>query len=642
MGVEKRTQNWILVTIVLILAIAYPLWKVNNGEDAIKQGIDLVGGVDLLLEARLPVGSEEEEITADMIVGAITIVRNRLDPEGIKEIIIQQLGTNRIVVQIPGEDDPEQVKRLIGRTAVLRFIHAGDDPIPKGTRLRYIDAETGEPLEEYIDEEEVESEALQLFQDSVILKGIGIVGFGYPPIEPSDETEDESVEDETEMPLSVVEGEISIMLDTAQGVQLAVASTQNSGDHLALLVDNKVRSVMTITTPLTNNRIGFPGLADDPDFDMAGLNGWLEGLASDIAGWANPDQTAADALQNRVMVINSGEEIPEIGTIVEIVDPFGGGAPGAIPEGRMDINTNRIILTGDDFKDASVGWDPNTNQPQIDFTFKSGDRDYNPAQVFGRHTSRNVGKYLAIALDDIVISCPVIRTAILGGRGVISGDFTLEEVTEMVVKLDSGRLPVPLQIIENRTVGPILGEKSIADSKQAAILGAILVLLYMIAYYRFPGLLADLALIFYAIVFFGALSFLGATLTLPGIAGFILSLGMAVDANVIIFERLREELKTGKTFRSAVDAAFKRAFLAIFDANVTTLITGLVLYNLGTGPIRGFAVTLCLGILVSMFSALVFTRLLLETVLLSKTFHKYSLFGLKESDIALNPRGGGV
>ncbi|MCK4720410.1 protein translocase subunit SecD, partial [bacterium] len=300
-------------------------------------------------------------------------------------------------------------------------------------------------------------------------------------------------------------------------------------------------------------------------------------------------------------IVGFGAPPPALGTKIEVFDPMGQGAEAEPEETTdvqwIDITMDKVILTGDDFADADVQFDQ-LGQSIIGFEFKDSGRT-----IFGRFTAQHVQQFLAIALDDKIISCPVIREPILNGRGIIQGSFTPQEAQDLVVKLDSGRLPVKLEVIENRTVGPTLGQKSIDDSKSAALLGAALILLFMALYYRLPGLLADLALIYYVAVFFGALSVLNATLTHPGIEGFILSIGMAVDANVIIFERLKEELKTGKTFRSATDTAFKRAFLAIFDANVTTLITALVLYNLGNGPIRGFAVTLSLGILVSMFSA---------------------------------------
>ncbi len=638
MSAEKRIQNWIMVGIVIVLAIAVPLFKTSRGEPAVKQGIDLVGGVDLLLEAQVPEG--EEEVTQDMIAGAINIVRNRLDPEGVKEIIIQQMGEDRIIVQIPGEDDPERVKRMIGTTATLRFIDAGVDPIPEGTRLTYIDPETGEEVWKtaYYEEEpevqgvegegapeiqepEEEEPATLITPEQVIINPGDILGLSMGVSE-AEEGEEPARTLVIELVRSAPGGP---GMEGDPGNRLGVYTSLNQGHYLALVLDDTVKSLHRITDPLTEYKIDFPPFSSDPNADLSLLG----------------------ANVGSIKVVGIGEEPLPLGSKIEIWDAMSGQPPGAAPEeaeeeeeeeepvGRMEITTDRVILTGDDFANAEVQFGT-VGEPMIAFQFKPSG-----TEIFGRYTAQHVREYLAIALDDVIISCPVIREPILRGRGVIEGSFTQQEAQELVVKLNSGRLPVPLVIVENRTVGPTLGLKSIGDSKRAAILGAILILLFMVFYYRLPGFMADIALAFYAIVFFGALSILNATLTLPGIAGFILSVGMAVDANVIIFERLKEELKTGKTFRSATEAAFKRAFLAIFDANVTTLITALVLYNLGTGPIRGFAVTLSLGILVSMFSALVFTRLLLEGSLGYRNLQKYSLFGIREKDVALAGKGGG-
>jgi len=286
----------------------------------------------------------------------------------------------------------------------------------------------------------------------------------------------------------------------------------------------------------------------------------------------------------------------------------------------------KIILTGDDLAEAVADFDQN-GRPIIRFKFKK-----DAAETFGKFTAQNINKYLAIALDGRVISCPVIKTAIFGGQGIIEGSFTTDEVRDLAIQLNSGRLPVEVQIVEKHTVGPTLGADSIRKSLNAGLLGIMVVLIFMILYYRLPGFVADAALICYGIIMLGMLSLFNSTLTLPGIAGFILSIGMAVDANIIIFERLKEEIIIGKTFRAALDAGFNRAFTAILDANVTTLIATVVLYIFGTGPIRGFAVTLSLGILVSMFSAIIITRTFLSIVIARRGFQSYAYFGAKPSN----------
>jgi protein-export membrane protein SecD len=211
-----------------------------------------------------------------------------------------------------------------------------------------------------------------------------------------------------------------------------------------------------------------------------------------------------------------------------------------------------------------------------------------------------------------VISCPVIKGPIPRGRGVISGTFTAEQAQDLATLLQSGALPIPLEILSSRSIGPSLGQDSIKLSLKAGIVGLLFVVFFMVAYYRFVGFMADIALLYYSFIFLGLISAMGVTLSLPGIAGFILSLGMAVDANVIIFERIREELNTGKTYKASIEAGFERAWPAILDSNVTTLITGLVLYIMGSGTIKGFAITLNIGIIISMFSALIVTKNLIS------------------------------
>ncbi len=282
----------------------------------------------------------------------------------------------------------------------------------------------------------------------------------------------------------------------------------------------------------------------------------------------------------------------------------------------------KVILTGDDLGSVSAGFGQ-YGKPAVNFQFKSEAQD-----VFGKFTSRNIDKYLAIVLDHHVVSCPKINSAIFGG-GQITGNFTTEEVQTLVAQLKSGQLPVEVEVAEKHAVGPTLGAESIRKSVLAGILGISLVLIFMIAYYRLPGLVADLALLCYVIIMIGTMSMFSVTLTLPGIAGFILSIGMAVDANVIIFERLREEIRIGKTLKAALDAGFTRAFTAILDANVTTLIASVVLYALGTGPIRGFAVTLSLGILVSMFSAIVITKVFMIMTVNIPACKNLALYGAK-------------
>ena len=275
--------------------------------------------------------------------------------------------------------------------------------------------------------------------------------------------------------------------------------------------------------------------------------------------------------------------------------------------GERPIVLKKTILTGADLKGAWPGVDQYGN-PVVDIEF-------NPSgtKIFAEVTTRTVGKPIAILLDKRIISAPSVREPIPSGKAQISGNFSIEEVQDLVIKLNAGALPVPVKVIETRIVGPTLGKDSLDKSKVAGVIGFIIVILFMLAYYRYSGFLADAALVIYVFIVLAVLAGLRTTLTLPGIAGFLLSIGMAVDANVIIFERLKEELQSGKTLRMSIEAAFKRAFAAILDSNVTTLIAAVTLFWLGTGTIRGFAITLSVCILASMLTAIVITHLFMDT-----------------------------
>jgi len=270
---------------------------------------------------------------------------------------------------------------------------------------------------------------------------------------------------------------------------------------------------------------------------------------------------------------------------------------------------SKILMTGDMVKDAQVRIGGNFNEPYVslDMTNRGG-------KIFAQITEKNVGRRMAIVLDEVVRSAPVIRERILGGSAQISGSFTHEEAADLAIVLRVGALPAPVDIIQNVTVGASLGQDSINKGLSSGIFGAIIVLGFMLIYYRLSGVVANSALILNILLLFSGLAILNATLTLPGIAGIILSIGMAVDANVLIFERMREEFALGKSVRSSIEGGFGKAFLTIVDSQVTTLITALALFMFGTGPIKGFAITLSLGIIFNLFAALFFSRLIFDTI----------------------------
>ncbi|MHB9033244.1 MAG: protein translocase subunit SecD, partial [Anaerolineae bacterium] len=265
------------------------------------------------------------------------------------------------------------------------------------------------------------------------------------------------------------------------------------------------------------------------------------------------------------------------------------------------------ILTGKYLNSASVDFQSSSGAPVIAFQLNS-----EGAKIFGNHTAANIGKYLAIVLDGVVISCPRINSAIPDGNGIIEGKFTAAEANALVLQLRYGALPVPLKVVDTREIGPTLGQDSVTKSVRAGIIGLVVVLLFMLIHYRLPGVLTDLSLVIYALITLALYKLIPVTMTLPGIAGFLLSVGMAVDANVLIFERMREELRAGKTLQRAINAGFQRAWSAILDSNISVWITCLILWlfgnSFGASAVKGFAITLALGVLVSIFTAVTVTR----------------------------------
>ncbi|MBP2640826.1 MAG: preprotein translocase subunit SecD [Firmicutes bacterium] len=279
------------------------------------------------------------------------------------------------------------------------------------------------------------------------------------------------------------------------------------------------------------------------------------------------------------------------------------------------------VLTGKDLKDAKAQIDQsNRNLVALEFSPEG-------ATKFAELTTKNVGKHIAILLDKQMLTNPVVEEPISGGKAVITGNRTIEEAQRVAILLRSGSLPVKMEVLETRTVGPTLGQDSKDKSQFAFMISIIAIVIFMLLFYRLSGLVANIALLMYVLLLLFSLKMLNATLTLPGIAGIILSMGMAVDTNVLIFERFKEEYRGGKTLRSAMDAGFNRAFSTILDSNITTLIAAAVLFALGTGPVKGFAITLGLGIILSMFTAITATRFMLKMLMNANIFKNGKIFG---------------
>jgi len=411
---------------------------------------------------------------------------------------------------------------------------------------------------------------------------------------------------------------------------LRLVSEDQSGDSLRIVLDLPDRESDQIKRLATDqaletirNRIDQFGVSE-PDIRNQGENRILIQLPG------IKDTQRAKQLIGRTALLEF--------KLLDETNDIGAALQGNIPTGSellYEVNTDpttnresktpylvkkRTLLTGANLIDARVQIDSQYNDPYVSIEF-----DRKGGRIFENITEQNVKKRLAIILDDKVYSAPVIQEKISGGSARITGQFTTEDARDLAIALRAGALPAPVHILEERTVGPSLGTDSIRKGVLSICIGGILVMLFMVIYYKGAGIIADLALIINILIIAGGLAGIQATLTLPGIAGIILTIGMAVDANVLIFERIREEMNLGKTPRAAVDAGYSRAMLTILDANVTTLIAALVLIQFGTGAVRGFAVTLSLGVLASLFTALILSRLIFDFLLINRKIKRVSI-----------------
>lgn len=352
--------------------------------------------------------------------------------------------------------------------------------------------------------------------------------------------------------------------------------------------------------------------------DDQAMNRLIEVLDRRINGLGVAESIVQKAGADRVII-----ELPGISNTEDAINMIGKTALMEFKLMNEDGSLGETLLTGSALKKAEVSYD-NLGRPQIQFEMTN-----EGAQAFAKITRENIGKRLAITLDGTVQTAPTINSEIPSGNGVITGNYTVEEAKGTATLLNAGALPVKAEIVETRTVGASLGDESIAQSEKAALVAIALIGVFMFIFYRLPGLVADLALLAFGLITFGTLNFIDATLTLPGIAGLILSAGMAVDANVIIFERIKEELRMGNSVNGSIDAGFSKGFASIFDSNVTTLIITIILFTFGTGSVKGFAVTLTIGVLASMFTAITITKALLQIFVGTFKINKPELFGVR-------------
>ena len=460
-------------------------------------GLDLQGGIHLVLEVKTE--EMEEQEAQDAVAQAQEVIRNRIDQFGVAEPTIQRQGENRIIIELPGVQDVQRAKDLVGQTALLEF------------------------------------QLLELAEDRTrLIQRIDQV------LAPQKEEEEEE--------------------------------------------EDRLLS----STP-----------------ESAPLSSMLSGAGEDLT-------VAGRDLQRVKNLLNAPEAQELIPADVEFL--FSSKPAGAESNEFyfLYLVRKKPEMTGHMIQDAFVSIGQVVEymgQPIVNFsTTDEGVR------LFSRITGSHIGDRMAIVLDESVYSAPTIQSKISEGRGIITGSGTQEEAKDLAIVLRAGALPAEVEIIEDRTVGPSLGRDSIEQGKTAAIYSMVLIVIFMVLYYRAAGLIADCALLLNMLFIMAVLAGFHATLTLPGIAGIILTIGMAVDANVLIFERIREELRSGKTVRAAIDSGYGHALSAIIDANVTTFLVGIVLYQFGTGPIRGFALTLCIGIISSLFTAFFVTRTIFELI----------------------------
>lgn len=428
--------------------------------------------------------------------------------------------------------------------------------------------------------------------------------------------------------------------DDGHGVTLSIANAEDFEQARTVIRENEPQAVVTSDADSGTIRLVF-NETDIAARRTAALTQSIEIVRRRIDETGVREPTIQGQTGNRILVQLPGIEDPErikqlLGQtakmtfhLVDVENSRFDAMAGRVPPGSRLVPAldqveadgapyqylieKRVMISGENLVDSQPSFDHRTGQPVVTFRF-----DSRGAKKFADVTTDNVDRPFAIVLDGEVISAPRIVEPILGGNGQITGNFTVQGAQDLALLLRAGALPAPLTILEERTVGPGLGADSIAAGKVASIIGLIGVIIFMAIAYRRFGLMADVALAMNIFLILAALSVLQATLTLPGIAGIVLTIGMAVDANVLVFERIREEVRAGRTPISAIDAGYSRAFQTIIDANLTTLIAAILLYVFGSGPVRGFAVTLAIGIVTSMFTAIMLTRLMVVTWLRAK------------------------
>jgi len=502
----------------------------------------------------------------DAVDRSLEILRNRVDQFGVSEPNIQKRGSRRIVIELPGIQDVDRAKRLIGETALLEFKLLKDPDVTTEV-LKRIDEKLKE-MQEAKGKPALPTKKKSKATTKKETKSTSVDTSGKKVITQKD-----------------IFGEVEAGKDTsAQKDTTGLEVNQelfNEHPFLSLLRDFRSHGG-EIAVP-EKNKYAVEKILNKPEIKKI--------IPSDVEFvWTSKPIPVGNENYYQLYLLNKEPELT----------------------GKYVVDAGVQIGSGSSFTSAG--------KPIVTLKMNS-----EGAKIFAHVTGANINRRLAIVLDHRVYSAPVIRSKIPNGNAIIEGMANMDEAKDLSIVLRAGALPAPVKIIEERTVGPSLGRDSIHQGTFSAILGFVLVILFMIFYYRMSGFLADLALLLNMLFIMAILAGFHFTLTLPGIAGIILTIGMAVDANVLIFERIREELRSGKTIRAAIDSGYSRAFVTILDANLTTLFAAIVLYQFGTGPIRGFALTLSIGILSSMFTAIVVTRVVYDYITDHFTLKKLSI-----------------
>ena len=563
-------QNWkpLLILALIVIAVFY-LWptqqfyglaesereavKLNDpGEyyrlqqSAINLGLDLQGGIHLVMEVDLEGLTDDE--ARDAVDRAQEVIRNRVDQFGVAEPTIQRQGSKRIIVELPGLQDVERAKNLIGQTALLEFQLV--EPSAERDRL------------------------LQRLNAALSARALGEEGADG----------------------AVVDGELSAA--PGEGRATPAKVDEPAAETPSLFADAEEDAAPALDR-----------IFEDVGEQEGGAGRSLLSMLGTLPGRDDVIVRLQDLAAVRSMLNEAADVIPD--DVEFIFDSKPQGQPGSQVY-AVYLVQEKPEMTGEMVQNAFVSISQDVQylgQPIVNFVTKD-----EGVRLFRQITGAHVGERLAIVLDGAVYSAPTINQKIYQGRSIITGSSTEEEAKDLAIVLRAGALPAKVEIIEDRTVGPSLGRDSIEQGKVAGLISMIVIAVFMILYYRFAGIVADLALGLNIVFVLSVLAGFHATLTLPGIAGIILTIGMAVDANVLIFERIREELRAGKTVRAAIESGYNNALSAIIDANLTTFIVGIVLYEFGTGPIRGFALTLCVGIVSSLFTAFIVTRTILDLI----------------------------